>query len=308
MINSNIYIVIVTYNGERFIQKCLNSIRENKVACQIIVIDNNSTDKTTQIIKTDFSEVRLIEEKNNLGFGKANNIGLKIALEENADFVFLLNQDATIEKDSLEKFYLASKTYPEYDILSAIHLNGTKKELDYNFSKYLSPDMCPKIISDMILGYTKPVYTCDFINAAAWFMPIATLKNIGLFDPLFFHYGEDDDYVTRLKYHGGKVGVITNTSIVHDRPQKKTDAFNYNYMRKLTINFLKLKNMKSSFSFSVFAFTFHSSLKFITLLLSMKLKELFFSVKIFWKTIYLLPKIRNSRKESIKGKSFIDRM
>lgn len=305
MTNNTIYVIVVTYNGESFIKKCLDSIKQNKVVCQTIVIDNNSTDKTTQIIKTDFSEVRLIEKKINLGFGKANNIGLKIALKENADYVFLLNQDATIEPDTIEKFILGHKKFPEFGILSSIHLNGTKKELDYNFSKYLSPIMCPNIISDMILGYTKPIYTCNFINAAAWFMPIATLKNIGLFDPLFYHYGEDDDYVTRLKYHGGKIGLITNTFIVHDRPQNKKIC-KYNYTRRLAINFLKLKNMNSSFCFSVCAFIVHSFIKFVNLLMSMKLKELVFSIQLFWKTIYLLPKIKVSRKKSIEGKSFID--
>jgi len=304
MINNKIYIIIVSYNGEHFITKCLKSIRENNVVCQTIVIDNASTDKTLQIIKVDFPEVRLIESQTNLGFGKANNLGLKIALKENADFVFLLNQDAFIFQDTIEYLLNAHNKHPEYNIISPIHLNGTQKELDYNFSKYISKTSYYYRASDIFQKQTGSIYSCDFINAAAWFIPIKTIKNIGLFDPIFFHYVEDDDYITRIKYHSGKIGFISNSYIVHDRPQNKMLLSN-NFSRRLSINFLKIKNYNSSFCHSVCAFIYRSSVKFVSFLFQIKLKELSLSVKLFWKTIKMLPKIYNSRKESMQGKSFI---
>jgi len=305
MSENKTYIIIVTYNGEHFIEDCLNSIQNTIGDYTTIVIDNNSNDNTTQIIKEKFSCVRLIEEKTNLGFGKANNIGLKIALNEAADYVFLLNQDATMENDTIEKLISSYKTYPDYSVLSPIHLNGTKRELDYNFSVYLSPSMCPNIISDGILGCLNPVYTCKFINAAAWFIPLPTLREIGLFDPLFFHYGEDDDYVKRLSFHNKKIGVVTSSKIIHNRPQNKPIS-KLDKNRKITVNILKLKNLNTGFYYSLCAFTFNSIVKVFTLLGTAKFRELFFSIKLFWKTLVLLPKIKASKKESVKGASFLN--
>jgi len=305
MINNKIYIIIVTFNGAHFIKKCLNSIRENNVRCQTIVIDNNSSDKTTQIIKKKFPEVKLIEEKTNLGFGKANNIGLGIALKENADFVFLLNQDAFIFQDTITHLLVAHNKHPEYNIISPVHLNGTEKELDDNFSRYISKTAYSYKASDVFQEQTESIYTCGFINAAAWFIPIKTIRNVGVFDPIFFHYVEDDDYIRRIYYHGGKIGFISNSYIVHDRPQNKT-LLKYNFSRRLSINFIKLKNYNSSFCHSFCAFIFHSSVKLVSLLFQIKFRELNLSVKLFWKTMNMLPKIYNSRKKSMQGNSFIN--
>ena len=97
-----IYCVIVTFNGIKWIKKSLDSIFSSSIRIEVICIDNGSTDNTQNIIKS-YSSVKFIQSETNLGFGKANNIGINIALENNADFVFLLNQDAWIEKNTLKK-------------------------------------------------------------------------------------------------------------------------------------------------------------------------------------------------------------
>ena len=92
-----ILVIIVSYNFERWIDRCLNSLRQSEQQADVVVIDNASQDRTVSLIESRYPEVRLIKSKENLGFGRANNIGMKIALKEGYDAVFLLNQDAWID-------------------------------------------------------------------------------------------------------------------------------------------------------------------------------------------------------------------
>jgi N-acetylglucosaminyl-diphospho-decaprenol L-rhamnosyltransferase len=96
-----VVVIIVTYNGAGWIEKCLNSLRNSSLNTDVIVIDNASTDETVSLIENLYPEVELVKRANNLGFGQANNIGLRMALDQNADFVFLLNQDAWIDQDTI---------------------------------------------------------------------------------------------------------------------------------------------------------------------------------------------------------------
>lgn len=110
-------IIIVTYNGMPWLEKCLTSCQDYSV----IVVDNCSTDGTVKFINTHFSKVKVLELSVNLGFGKANNLGIRKALEEEADSVFLLNQDAYLDNDTISVLKEASKTNSKYGVLSPIH-------------------------------------------------------------------------------------------------------------------------------------------------------------------------------------------
>ena len=88
--------VIVSYNFEPWIERCLSSIRDSDYPSDLVVIDNASTDRTVSIIAERYRWIRLVRSRKNLGFGQANNIGMRMALEEDYDYVFLVNQDAWI--------------------------------------------------------------------------------------------------------------------------------------------------------------------------------------------------------------------
>ena len=84
--------VIVSYNFEPWIERCLSSIRDSDYPSDLVVIDNASTDRTVSIIAERYRWIRLVRSRKNLGFGQANNIGMRMALEENYDYVFLVNR------------------------------------------------------------------------------------------------------------------------------------------------------------------------------------------------------------------------
>ena len=206
----------MTWNGHATISECIKICDK----FETIVIDNASTDSTVNHIRKNYPEVTLVESKLNIGFGRANNIGIQKALSEGADYVFLLNQDAYLEQDCVEKLIEVHQSNPEYGILSPIHYNGSGTNLDWNFSEYLKGISSGNLLFDLLSGSVKEVYSLPFVNAAGWLIPKSTIERVGLFDPMFFHYGEDENYCQRVRAHDLQVGVVPSAIIRHDRESR----------------------------------------------------------------------------------------
>lgn len=217
-ITMKVIVLIVTYNGEQWLSNCLNSLTNSTIPLEVVVVDNKSSDQTLEILQR-YEITKLFALNENLGFGKANNVGIKYALEQSADYVFLLNQDAWILPDTIEHLVNASQHHPEYFVLSPLHFDGTETNLDLNFQHYISPPNCMDLLGDLQKspGDLREVYETTFVNAALWLLPKACLEHIGGFDPIFPHYGEDNDFTKRVRYHGYKVGVCPRAIGVHDR-------------------------------------------------------------------------------------------
>ncbi len=257
-----VFTIIVTYNATRnnWLQKCLDSLLKSTLKTEIVIVDNLSTDETVKVIKSKYPSVHLIENKENKGFGGANNQGLKYALESGGEYFFLLNQDAWIEKDTIEKLVTQLKKNPEYGIVSPMHLNGEGDALDLRFSNQISPYSCPNLYSDFVLNKVKEkIYETKFVCAAAWLISRECLKIVGGFSPTFFHYGEDDNYCQRLGFHNLKIGVYPNTSIFHDRKDRPKTIYEERVEVKKRIILNQLSN--PNYSSSVYIKKYKSQLK-----------------------------------------------
>lgn len=214
-------VIIVSYNGEEYIHKCLSSLENCSLELNVIIIDNNSKDNTLQIIKEDFPHVDLIKSKKNLGFGKANNLGLVKAYKKGYDYFFLLNQDAWIQEGAIENAVKILEKDASFGIVSPIHMNGTGDKLQGDFEFFMEKDEDTNFLDHYRSNnLSSPIYEVDFVNAAAWIVSRNALQKVGLFHPLFFHYGEDDNYVNRLHSHTLKIGVVANSIIYHDHEPK----------------------------------------------------------------------------------------
>lgn len=215
---SKVFVVIVTYNGMQWLPKCLGSCREYWV----ILVDNASTDGTVAYMENTYPNILLLKQTENLGFGQANNLGISQALKKGADYVFLLNQDAYLQEGCLETLIKAQKQDPKYGILSPIHLNGKGDRLDQNFSNYVAYIHNADFYSNFVLGKSsQAVYEVPFINAAGWLLTRDILETVGGFDPIFFQYGEDDNYCQRARYHNFKIGVVADAFLNHDREERE---------------------------------------------------------------------------------------
>lgn len=250
-----VFAVIVTYNAMRndWIRKCLDSLDKSTVTATTIVIDNDSKDDTVDFIKQNYKHVVCLPQNKNLGFGQANNIGIKYALDNNTDYILLLNQDAVIGEDSIEKMIKASNGTA---LVSPVQRNGDGTKLDIVFNQKISDSNQNIIEQALINKNVDNICKIGFVSAACWLIPITIIKNVGGFNPLFFHYGEDDNYHQRVSFHGFNTLLATDAFINHDRTMHgNLQMFNKNLIRrellgilcninwntkKQTIHFLKL--------------------------------------------------------------------
>lgn len=214
----NLFVIIVTYNGMQWYDRCFESLRHSKTTVTTVVIDNNSSDNSADYIQTNYPEIKYIQSEKNLGFGQANNKGIEYALNHNADYVFLLNQDAWIESDTFERILGIQEKYPEYGILSPMHMNADFSAIENGLLGHITRkgNAGAQLLSDLYTNNVGEVYD-SYVNAAGWLLPKNTLLTVGGFDPIFFHYGEDDNYLQRVLFHGLKVGICPSCRMVHDR-------------------------------------------------------------------------------------------
>jgi len=205
----------VTYNALKWVRKCLTSLEKSTVPADVVVIDNGSTDGTVTLIRKEYPEVRILETGENLGFGAANNLGLHLALDEGYPFAYLLNQDAWLERDTLQKLLAAYK--PEWGILSPMQMDASGRR-DKRFLR-----KCGKYIDASLRGYHSDglVVEVPFVMAAHWLLSRKAIETVGGFSPAFKQYGEDDNWIDRLHYHGLHCGVVPAASAVHDRADRR---------------------------------------------------------------------------------------
>jgi N-acetylglucosaminyl-diphospho-decaprenol L-rhamnosyltransferase len=212
-VSDRVLVIIVTYNGMKWIDVCLESIYNSSIPADIFIVDNNSSDKTVSYLKLNHKYLKLVESKINLGFGKANNVGLAFAHENRYDYVYLLNQDAWIFEFTLEKLINIQKRYLNFGILSPMQMYSDCQKLDANFLL-----CCPsKLLEDLYFNNVQDIYSTKFVMAAHWLISKECLKIVGGFSPSFPHYGEDHNFLHRAQYLGYQVGIVPSAKSVHDR-------------------------------------------------------------------------------------------
>lgn len=272
-----VFSIVVTFNGEKWVEKCFGSLVNSSIDDHtILCIDNGSTDSTVALVRHKFPNVQIIEKGENLGFGKANNIGLKKALDEGADFVFLLNQDAWIANGTINKLVEAIMKNPSFAILSPVHLNGKGDAYDHLFEKYQAK---MHHLADEELYYKVPfdqlaVIPVAFVNAALWLMSRKVLETVGGFNPFFFLYGEDREYISRCRHFDLKIGIVPEALGWHDRSK------DYNRQKKLAgrrsaIEARLLDPGKSYSRFLYLRMIFLRMMKYILLLRFDELKDIY---------------------------------
>lgn len=244
-----IYVIVVTYKGKQWYDKCFSSLQESTIPVHIVVVDNTPGADDANYIREHFPEIHIIKTAENLGFGRANNLGMRYALDHDCDYVFLLNQDTwLIDKDMFSKLVAISGSHPEYGILSPLHVKADENTLGMML-EYQTNNTSSKMLTDLLKGKMDDVYATNFVNAAAWLLPRKTLEVVGGFDPIYQHYEEDDDYLNRVRYHGLKIGVCPLTRLVHDHQDMKNPfdekKARYRHEQQLLVDMMNINKENS---------------------------------------------------------------
>lgn len=223
-------IVIVNYNVRYFLEQCLQSIRSSvtqNLKLDVWVVDNASIDGSQVLVSSDYPEVHLISNVDNVGFSAANNQALK---QIQAKYILLLNPDTVLEEDTLQKCYDFMESHTDAGAVGVRMIDGSGKflpeskrkipDLWNSFCKltYLS-DIFPKSkwFSGYNLGYLPEFQSneVDVLCGAFMFMRSETLAKTGFLDEAFFMYGEDIDLSFRILKSGYKVWYLPETTIIH---------------------------------------------------------------------------------------------
>jgi len=226
-----VFLIILNWNGGGMTVNCLHSLKSIKtdgMDIEIVVVDNGSTDNSLKLIehfkleiKKSHLKLRILRNKINLGFAEGNNVGIRYALKNGADYILILNNDTTVDKDLLVQLIkqasldnrigiLGPKIYfaPGYEYHKERYkLNERGKVfwyagglIDWN-NVYCSH----RRVDEVDKGQYDKVEETDFVSGCAMLVKKEVFEKIGLFDPRYFLYLEDADFCHRAKKAGFKV-------------------------------------------------------------------------------------------------------
>ena len=251
MNNPKVTIIILNWNKAEDTIECLNSLHELSYNnSSIIVIDNASTDNSVQKIKQKFPDIMLISNKSNLGFCEGNNIGMRYAFQSGAEYIFLLNNDAVIEKSALSYLVKGVEDNPSIGIMGAtimsyrepekVHVLGG--ELDFKTGKTFP---FPPTMQKSSGG----IMEVDWVSGCAFFIKRDVIKKIGYFDPKYFAYKEEVDYCVRAKNNEYKISFCENAKVYHKKDDYVSLIELYFMTRNLPYFILKHAHKKNLLSF-----------------------------------------------------------
>jgi GT2 family glycosyltransferase len=244
-------VVVPTFRGLPWVRTCLRSVLESRgVTLRVVVFDNASTDGTRDIVANEFPEVELIASRENVGFARANNRVIRRAISRGDDYVFLLNEDARVDPDTLATLIAVAEKH-DVSILSPLQYDYQGEKFESDFDSLVRQEHPSRLWTK-----TEFVPTSRIIGAAV-LLRLSTIRRIGLFDPAYFIYAEEEDLCRRALSHGYRVGIAPQTRIYHGH--KSTSNFltlersrRFNMIRGKYI--LALKNPQQSMSRSVLVF------------------------------------------------------
>ena len=264
-------IIIVNYNTCELLKQTVQSVIDTAIdfTYEIIIVDNFSSDGSVSIIKKEFRDVVLIENNSNLGYAKANNIGI---LKSRGKVILLLNSDTIILKDCLKKSLDYIENNKEIGALGCrvVLRDGkldhackrgfpTPKASLYYFLKLYK--LCPnsKKFGQYDLNYLleDKINEVDSVMGAFMMVRRDVTKVVGLLDEEFFMYGEDIDWCFRIKYAGWKVIYFPESEIIHYKgasSRKKPFMTLYEFHRAMYLFYKKhyFNTYSKSVSFLVY--------------------------------------------------------
>lgn len=236
MKTKKLFIIILNYNGGQKIINCLNSLQAIKKpkAWQIktLIIDNNSTDNSIELIKVKFPNLKILRNKKNLGFAAGNNQGISYALKNKPEAILLLNQDTQVTQN-----FLLSLLKNKADLISPVIKFKRRGKWVYDFGgqinwwlgqvKHLEMSKALKQKTESSRLKNK-INKIDFISGCCLLIRSDVFKKIGLLDERFFLYYEDIVFCLKAKKAGFSLAVEPKSIIFHQLIEPQQRSFKQN--------------------------------------------------------------------------------
>jgi len=204
-------VVVLNWNGWRDTLACVESLQQvDYPNFHLIVVDNGSTDESVAQLLLHLPALELIQTGANLGFGGGCNVGMRLALERGADYIWLVNSDATVDHQALSEMVAVAETSPQVGAVGGVLL-----EADGADQIQLWGGGKVQLWSGRSVHFKQPG-TLDFVSGACMLLRREALQDVGLFDDQsFFMYWEDTDLCFRLRKAGWGLAVADHSRVWH---------------------------------------------------------------------------------------------
>jgi N-acetylglucosaminyl-diphospho-decaprenol L-rhamnosyltransferase len=218
----DITVVLVNYNTGHLFNRLFTSLEaaRGNLIVQLIVVDNASRDQSVTILRSKYPDVEVIENANNVGFGRANNQAIQHALGK---YVLLLNTDAFVSSDTLRKTINFMEAHPKCGVLGVklVGEDGSAQPGCRTFptpwNTFLLATGLDGSWSSSECNSSNPVSLteCDWVTGCYYLVRKTVIDQIGLFDPRYFMYFEEVDHCRRVRQSGWKIVYYPDTEVVH---------------------------------------------------------------------------------------------
>ena len=211
-----LFVVVPNWNGEDFLQQCIDSLLTQKQACNIIVVENGSVDSSDEILASYGNKIKVLKQRKNLGFDGGVNVGINYALKNNADYIALLNNDAIVPKDWLVHLVQALESDGDIGIVTSKILHFNENKLDSTGDFYTIYGLpFPRGRNQTDSGQFDKNTEIFGASGGASLYRATMLRQIGIFDEDFFAYYEDVDISFRAQLAGWKVRYQPLAKVYH---------------------------------------------------------------------------------------------
>jgi len=243
---NGISVVIVSFNAPHFLQLCLESVSAalQGIDGEVIVVDNASTGECVSMIRSNFPEIRLIANKENVGFTRASNQGAKVA---RGRYLLILNPDVMLPEDSLKRALNYAQDHPEMGALGCRFIDGSGKFLPECKRNLPGIRAATAKLFGLNWGYyatkleEKDAGEVEILTGAFMFLKRELFQELGGFDERFFMFGEDIDLSYRILCSGYKNRYLGDLTIVHFKGESSVKDTYYlkNFYGALKIFYVK---------------------------------------------------------------------
>lgn len=245
-----VHVIVLNYNGREHLKDCLQSLMSQTFRdFGVIVSDNGSTDDSVDFIKSNFPDIRVLESPKNYGFSKGNNLAINIAMQDDSEYVALLNSDTEVDKGWLKELVDTIESDAKIGACASKMLMFDRRNIINSAGGAVNyvGHAWPIGLGEEDLGQFKK-REINFACGGAFIVKTKILGDIGLFDEDYFLYGEDTDLSWRIRLAGYKLYFSPSSVVYH----KYSASFSSTFENKDRFYFLernRLTTILKNYSF-----------------------------------------------------------
>ncbi|MFW6116320.1 MAG: glycosyltransferase family 2 protein [bacterium] len=210
-----VWIVILNWNRPEDTIECISSLRQSDYPCfRTLVVDNGSTDESVDILRGQ-SGIDLLVNERNLGFAAGSNRGIEYALQNDAEYVLIMNNDTTVSQSMVSRLTEAAEKDPRRGIVGPVIYYADRPEKVWFAGMRFRHGLYVIRKGLHLTPPLQPVEEVDFISGCAMLVRRDVWEHVGLFDPGFFMYYEDLDLCLRARKAGYQIACVTEAHMWH---------------------------------------------------------------------------------------------